>query len=694
MVSNITKGKHTVQGDIDVIEGSAYNTIELRLKEKEDVREDAEGGILDRLTPVKSLLRNRHKRCLKKVSYERGVGGRMEKWEVKTTIQKEKVDTVDEQVAYILKEKLKGIQKKLKVWNKECFEDLDSQTKSAKEKIQQLDIKGEESGLFEEELEREAKHNLHRLVRFITAPVARQLLVTSTKVGGEMGPLAMFLVYLLSLSRVKASSNIGVNYGQLGNNLPSPYRSIELLTTMKASRVKLYNVDPEILELLSTTKLKVSIMIPNQEISGMAANQSIADEWVRNNVAPYYPKTMIRFLLVGNEVLSYNSEQGHQMWHDLVPAMRSIKRSLKAHNISGIKIGTPLAMDVLQSTFPPSGGTFRSDIRDSVIAPMLKFLDITNSFFFIDVYPYFPWSQDPYNISLDFALFRGSFAITDPVSGLVYTNLLDQMLDSLIFAMSKLGYPNINLVISETGWPNSGDIEEPAANIFNAATYNRNLIHKMTTKPPIGTPARPGVAIPTFIFSLFDENQKPGPGTERHWGLLHPDGTPIYDIDLTGKESVTDFASLPAPTNNMPYKGKVWCVAANGASKTELEAAMSYSCNEGNMTCDALEPGRECYEPVSIHDHASYVFSSYWAKFRSKGATCYFDGLAQQTAKDPSQANCKYPSKSLWKKEKNRSAEKIISLIKSLNKYNVTISLRKSQERCKINTARNYLHEP
>ena len=88
--------------------------------------------------------------------------------------------------------------------------------------------------------------------------------------------------------------------------------------------------------------------------------------------------------------------------------------------------------------------------------------------------------------------------------------------DSLIFVMAKLGYPNINLVICKTGWPNSGDGEELGANASNAATYNRNLIQRMTTKPPIGTPARPRVTITTFIFSLFGENEKPGPGTERH----------------------------------------------------------------------------------------------------------------------------------------------------------------------------------
>ncbi|CAN6722714.1 unnamed protein product [Malus baccata var. baccata] len=466
-----------------------------------------------------------------------------------------------------------------------------------------------------------------------------------------MAPFLFFLFPLLGLSFAEISSKIGINYGRLGNNLPSANQSIELIKAMNAGRVKLYDADPEILKLLSGTNLQVSIMVPNNEISTIASDQTKADEWVRNNVLPYYPETMIRYLLIGNEVLSYNSsDQDRQMWYDLVPAMSKIKSSLKSQNISNIKVGTPLAMDALQSTFPPSKATFRADISDTVMAPMLRFLNRTRSFFFIDVYPFFPWSSNPGNISLDFALFTGNSTMeyTDPGTGLVYTNLLDQMLDSLIFAMTKLGYPNIRLLITETGWPSSGDIEQPGANIHNAATYNRNLIHRMVAKPPLGTPARPGVVIPTFIFSLFDENQKTGPGTERHWGLLHADGTPIYDVDLTGKRPLEDYEPLPEEQNNRPYKGVVWCVVAKGVSVNdeELGSAVNNACIAGNAsgTCDALSPGKECYEPVSLTWHASYAFSSYWAKFRSQGATCHFNGLAEQTSLDPSHGSCKFPS--------------------------------------------------
>ncbi|XP_048333885.2 probable glucan endo-1,3-beta-glucosidase A6 [Ziziphus jujuba] len=463
-----------------------------------------------------------------------------------------------------------------------------------------------------------------------------------------MGHFAFFLMMsLLGHSCAEISSKIGLNYGQLGNNLPSISHSIELIKSMNAGRVKLYDANPEVLRLLSGTKIQVSIMVPNHEISGIASSQTIADEWVIKNVVPYYPQTMIRFLLVGNEVLSYFSDEDRRVWYDLVPAMRRIRISLRTQNMRDIKVGTPLAMDVLESTFPPSSGTFRSEISHSVMVPMLQFLNSTRSSFFIDAYTYFPWSANPMNVSLDFALLKENLHETDPETGLIYTNLLDEMLDSLIFAMTKLGFPNIRILVSETGWPNSGDVEEPGANIFNAATYNRNLIKKMTANPPVGTPFRPGVVIPAFIFALFDENQKTGKGTERHWGLLHANGTPIYEIDLTGKTPASEFKPLPEGKNNAPYRGRVWCVAVNGSGLSELRSAMEYACGAGNGICDEIEPGRECSEPGSVTWHASYAFSSYWAKFRSQGATCYFNGLAQQSTKDPSHGSCKFLSVTL-----------------------------------------------
>ncbi|KAK4483349.1 hypothetical protein RD792_010535 [Penstemon davidsonii] len=440
--------------------------------------------------------------------------------------------------------------------------------------------------------------------------------------------------FFANFSYASTSNKIGINYGRLGNNLPSPNESIEYLQSMKAGLVKIYDANPEVLKLLSGTKLHVSIMVTNEQISTIASDQSNANKWVEENVIPYYPKTQIRFILVGNEVFTNNDQK---MWIDLVPAMRKIKNSLISQNIHNIKVGTPIAMDALESTFPPSNGKFRSDIPNQVMISLLNFLNGTKSFFFLDVYPYFPWSKDPINMNLDYALLKsGGVTYKDPNSGLIYSNLLDQMLDSVIFAMRKLGFDDINMAVAETGWPNGGDIDEVGANVHNAATYNRNLVKKVTSNPPLGTPARPEITIPTFIFSLYDENQKPGPGTERHWGLLHTDGRPVYEVDLTGTRPENEYPVLPEPMNNRPYKGKIWCTVASNVRLTELGRALDFACQQGNGICDALAPGNMCYEPVSMVSHASYAFSSYWAKFKSSGASCYFNGLAVQTTTDPS----------------------------------------------------------
>ncbi|XP_050364010.1 probable glucan endo-1,3-beta-glucosidase A6 [Argentina anserina] len=460
-----------------------------------------------------------------------------------------------------------------------------------------------------------------------------------------LAPL-LLLCFFFSISSAEFSAKVGVCYGQLGNNLPTPPQSVKLIQTLKAKRVKLYDATPKILKALQNKDIQVSIMVPNELINNISSNQTLANQWVLEKVVPFYPKTLIRYLLVGNEILS--GWQDKSMWPNLVPAMRKMKLALKIHGISKVKVGTPSAMDVLESSFPPSNGTFRSDISVSVIKPMLKFLFKTKSFFFIDVYTFFPWASDPTNIDLDYALLGSTnVTYTDPGTGLTYHNLFDQMVDAMIFAMKRLGYPDIRVWIAETGWPSGGDFDQIGANIHNAATYNRNVIKKFTAKPPVGTPARPGVVLPSFIFALYNENTKPGQGTERNFGLLYPNGSNVYEIDLTGRTPESEFKALPPAMNNKPYPGPIWCLVKEGANKTAVAEALSYACSQGNKTCDPIQPGGKCFKPNTLAQHASYAFSAYWAQFRKAGGSCDFGGLAVQTIKDPSYGSCKYMSAKL-----------------------------------------------
>jgi len=163
----------------------------------------------------------------------------------------------------------------------------------------------------------------------------------------------------------------------------------------------------------------------------------------------------------------------------------------------------------------------------------------------------------------------------------------------------------------------------------------------MLADPPLGTPRRPNQFIPTYIFSLFNENQKTGPGTERHWGLLYPNGSRLYEIDLTGELQDSEYKPLPPPPP--PYKGKLWCVVDANANVSALPSAITYACSQGNNTCVAIQPGKPCYQPNTVIDHASYAFNSYWQQFKNSGGTCYFNGAATLVTKDPSSKICRYP---------------------------------------------------
>ncbi|KAL9685500.1 hypothetical protein QQ045_022950 [Rhodiola kirilowii] len=98
-------------------------------------------------------------------------------------------------------------------------------------------------------------------------------------------------------------------------------------------------------------------------------------QWIRTNVVPFYPKTKIRYVLVGNEILSFQSLNS-TVWPALVPAMRLIKHALKSFKINNVKVGTTLTMDSLEAFLPPSSGNFRSDIESTKIqATKIKRLD-------------------------------------------------------------------------------------------------------------------------------------------------------------------------------------------------------------------------------------------------------------------------------------------------------------------------------
>ena len=104
-------------------------------------------------------------------------------------------------------------------------------------------------------------------------------------------------------------------------------------------------------------------------------------------------------------------------------------------------------------------------------------------------------------------------------------------------ALNAVGFKDIDILIAETGWPYHGDSNEVGTSVENAKAYNGNLIAHLRSM--VGTPLMPGKSVETYIFALYDEDLKPGPASERSFGLFKLDLTATYEVGLTNSSQVT-----------------------------------------------------------------------------------------------------------------------------------------------------------
>ncbi|KAM7279193.1 hypothetical protein ACFE04_006327 [Oxalis oulophora] len=462
---------------------------------------------------------------------------------------------------------------------------------------------------------------------------------------------ASFILFLLFtiFTVTNGAGIIGVNYGRVANNLPSPTEVVKLLKSQGIDRVKLYDTNSDVLTALGNSDVSVVVAMPNEQLSSAAADQSFTDTWVQSSISKYYPATKIEAIAVGNEVFVDPANTTTF----LVPAMKNVYNSLVKYNLDkSIKVSSPLALSALQNSYPPSAGSFKSDLIEPVIKPMLDFLRNSDSYLMVNAYPFFAYEANSDVISLDYALFKENSGVVDSGNGLKYSNLLDAQMDAVFAAMSALQYNDVKMEVTETGWPSNGDQNEIGASEDNAASYNGNLIKRVLTGN--GTPLRPNETLSVYLFALFNENQKSGPTSERNYGLFYPNQQKVYDVPFTLQDLATGGQATPtggskvqvpvgAPTASQ-QQGQTWCVANGKANETKLQEALDYACGEGGADCRPIQDGATCYDPNTLEAHASYAFNSYY-QMNSRGAgTCDFGGAAYVVTQSPRYGSCNFPT--------------------------------------------------
>ncbi|KAL8127827.1 hypothetical protein AgCh_014670 [Apium graveolens] len=274
--------------------------------------------------------------------------------------------------------------------------------------------------------------------------------------------------------------------------------------------MRLYDPVQEAYQALRGSNIEVILDVPNRQLESLQ-DPAAARTWVQDNIQNNMPGVNFRYIAVGNEV---DPNSGTSQYVNYVlPAMRNVHDAIVAAGLQDqVKVSTATYSGVT-SGFPPSQGSFQ-DSAKWFMEPIIQFLAQNNLPLLANIYPYFSFLGTP-QISLQYAMFTSPDVVVYD-GNVQYWNLFDALLDTMYSAVERAGGPNIEIIVSESGWPSAGDRE---ASVQNAGTYNRNLINHVNHN---GTPKRPNKLIEAHIFAMFDENIKGGAETEKHFGLFNP----------------------------------------------------------------------------------------------------------------------------------------------------------------------------
>ncbi|KAG1371168.1 Glucan endo-1,3-beta-glucosidase, basic isoform [Cocos nucifera] len=281
--------------------------------------------------------------------------------------------------------------------------------------------------------------------------------------------------------------------------------------------MRIYHPYQPILEALRGSKIQVMVDVPNEDLPSLASDPSAANDWVQTYIKAY-PDVSFRYIAIGNELIPGDSAEY------VLPVLNNIQFALSASGLQDqIKVSTSVSLGVLGASYPPSAGTFTSD-ASRYFGPIVNFLTSNGSPLLVNAYPYFSYAANMNDIDIRYALFTSPGTVVQD-GQLGYQNLFDAMVDGVYSALEKEGGSNVEVVVSETGWPSDGG---PAASVDNARTYNQNLIKHVGR----GTPKTPGRAIETYIFAMFGEDRNPERIAQR-WGLFYPNKQPVYPLNFS-----------------------------------------------------------------------------------------------------------------------------------------------------------------
>ncbi|KAF6164052.1 hypothetical protein GIB67_037818 [Kingdonia uniflora] len=460
--------------------------------------------------------------------------------------------------------------------------------------------------------------------------------------------LVIVIVILIWSSGLMVECGIGVNWGTLSPHRLSPSVVVDLLKHNHIKKVKLFDADPLVLRGLMGSGLEVMVGIQNEMLMALGSSPLVADNWVHLNVSKYLVKggVDIRYfillyfraisLFLNIDLQPQEQSGGIETDHNVsflrpisiicCPALLNLQQSLARANLASyIKLVVPCNADAYESSLP-SQGAFRPELTE-IMTQLVSFLNSNGSPFVVNIYPFLSLYGNS-DFPQDYAFFEGtSHSVTDGQN--VYSNAFDGNLDTLVAALSRMGYNQMPIIIGEVGWPTDGAL---SANLSAARAFNQGLIyHVLSSK---GTPLRPRVPpMDIYLFGLLDEGAKSTlPGNfERHWGIFSFDGQAKYPLNMGN--------GLLKNAKNVEYLPSRWCIADPSRDLSGVANHVRLACSAAD--CTTLYYGGSC-NGIGTKGNISYAFNSYYQLQKQNSKSCDFDGLGLVTFLDPSIVITKY----------------------------------------------------
>ncbi|KAG6424163.1 hypothetical protein SASPL_114576 [Salvia splendens] len=216
------------------------------------------------------------------------------------------------------------------------------------------------------------------------------------------------------------------------------------------NKVKLFDADDTILDVLSGTPIEVMLAVPNNMLAEISPDTTAAGSWVYANVTAYaHPGGVnIKYVTVGNEpfLKTYNGTYLHQT----LPALKNIQEAI---NNAGLR--SNIKATIIQYLYSNNAPSSSTSTRSSASTPTCTSPSTS------------PSSTAPTSCS-----------------GTETASTLTCLMRIWIPCLTTT---DMKIMVGEVGWPTDGDRH---ANVQSAKRFNQGLIeHVMSGQ---GTPQRKG----------------------------------------------------------------------------------------------------------------------------------------------------------------------------------------------------------